>query len=123
MPAVFTSDVILAHLAALSGILKKLSDPVIVDSDAYSLDHLDAMAALLACAAISNRITDMEDFTTITQFMRFCDMCEHIASSIRLDIPEDKCIHQITAFLVVEISKDTGEDFGAPLNAEGQTIN
>ncbi len=126
MAAVFTSDVVLAHFAALSGLIKKLSDPENMDKGEYSLDHLDAVGALLACASVANRIKDGPPFDTMSSFMRFCDMCEHIASSLRLDIPQDKCIHQIAAFVVTQIMEDTGglPDDGVELYGDQKpTIN
>lgn len=123
MSAVFTSDVVLAHFAALSQLLKKLSDPKTIDGGEYSLDHLDAVGAVLACASVANRIKDGPPFDTMSNFFRFCDMCDHIAHSLRLDIPEDKCIHQITAFVVTQIMEDTGGDGVQVYGDEKPTIN
>jgi len=118
---IFTTPEVIAHFAAMHTVLEKLSSAATIEASEYSLDHLDAMSAMLCAAAMANKVVGEEGFKTFTEFTRFLGNCAHIADAMQLDIPRDKCIHELTAYLFCEIMSNA--DDGVPIYGEGHALN
>lgn len=118
---IFTAPDVIAHFAAMHPVISALSSAERLDTGEYSLDYLDAMSAMLCAAAMANKITD-NSIKTFTEFTRFLGNCQHIAEAMGLDLPKDKCIHELTAYLFCEIMGDIDGD-EAPDYGEGHTVN
>lgn len=121
MQTIFTTPDVIAHFAAMHPVLASLSSAATLEAEAYSLDHLDAMSALLCAAAMANKVTG-NTIKTFTEFTRFLGNCDHIAKAMALDIPKDKCIHELTAYLFCEIMGEVDGDEGLD-HGEGHTLN
>lgn len=123
MYAIATSDDVIAHFAALHDVISDLADERRVASNEYSLDHLDAVSALIAATCCANKVVS-EPIRTMTGFHRFTSHCKTVANIMGFNVPHDKCIHQITAFLCEEILADgKAEIYGGYTDGEGPTIN